>query len=344
MAGQAFAGTSLYLGSICHRTTGAAVMKLDEEQKRVVESNESQICIAGPGSGKTRVLTEKARRLFNGGSNILCLCFTRAAAAEMQSRVPGLPATTIHSYCCGAVGWQVPRGGSNDDGYPYLLHRFLQEQRRDRVRYDWILVDECQDLNPEEMDVALSMVGSKMFAVGDPYQSIYGFQGAMGPEAIRLLEQYGCEKVPLRNNYRSSPEIVSRLNDWFSRGLVSRSTRSTGLTAVLCRRNDDVFEVSESLKAGSVAHKVMLAASASQGRQREWDVLGKSSLRVMTIHASKGHEFDHVILYSWYPDDDEEESRVYYVAMARASKRFVEANSPYQLKKAVEETYRVEIQ
>lgn len=305
-------------------------MELDKEQQVVVDSNESMVCIAGPGSGKTRVLTSKARRLLNEGRNVICLCFTRAAAAEMSSRVPNLPATTIHSYCCQYVGWQVPRGGSNDDGYQYLLHRFLLENE---FRFDWVLVDECQDLNPEEMDVVFNMIGDKVFAVGDPYQSIYGFQGAMGPNVIELLKRCGCNEAPLRNNYRSCPEVVNRLNEMYNRDLISKGVKDTGLTAILCRRNDDVFEVSNFLKRRTISHRIRLSAMLS--KEREWDVSGQSNLRLMTVHSSKGHEFDRVLLYNWLPDNYEEESRVHYVAVARASKEYKWVGNLNQLEETI---------
>ena len=92
-------------------------MELDEEQRYVVDSNESMVVVAGPGSGKTRMLTEKARKVFNSEESLLCLTFTRSAAREMASRVPGIPASTIHSYCCGRVGWK------EEWGYSGLLHR-----------------------------------------------------------------------------------------------------------------------------------------------------------------------------------------------------------------------------
>jgi len=307
--------------------------QLDSEQQAIVDSDVSVVVDASPGSGKTRVLTEKARKLLNANQSIICLCFTRAAAAEMASRVNNLPATTIHSYCCQAMGWQVPRGGSNDDGYQFLLHRFLWEQSREGVRFDWVLVDECQDLNPEEMDVVLSMVGTKIFAVGDVYQSIYGFQGAIGPSVVKLLKRSGCKEASLTCNYRSCPEVVDRLNAIYSRDLVSRNTKDTGLTAILCRRNDDVFEVSTFLKGKGKAHRVRLSAALST--EREYDVGGASSLRICTIHSSKGHEFDNVIIYNWYPDDYEEEMRVYYVACARASKTIREVNNLQELLIAV---------
>jgi len=293
---------------------------LDERQQEVVDSRDSMVCIAGPGSGKTRVLTEKARSLMEDGNLIVCLCFTRSAAMEMSSRVPHVPACTIHSLCCQAVGWEIPPGGEEEEGYAYLLHKFLWQQSKDPLQYDWVLVDECQDLNPMELDVVLSLVKQNLFAVGDPYQSIYGFQGALGPSVVDIFRKCGCEEIPLQNNYRSRPNIVEMLEKVYKRGLVSAGTKETSLTAVLCRRNDQLFEVSEFLKSKRVPHRVRL--SARFGNNREYDVAGQSNLRLMTIHASKGHEFDNVILFDWYPNHPGEEERVLYVAVARASKNY----------------------
>lgn len=63
---------------------------LDDEQRRAVEAKERAIAIlAGPGSGKTRVLSFRARHLLgrDKSSNALMLTFTNKAASEMKSRV-----------------------------------------------------------------------------------------------------------------------------------------------------------------------------------------------------------------------------------------------------------------
>jgi len=290
-------------------------MELDEEQEEVVSGAGSTLCISGPGSGKTRVLTEKARRVFNSGDSLLCLTFTRSAAREMSSRVPGIPAATIHSFCCGLVGWK------DEWKYQGLLWRAMM--MKDKPKFDWVLLDEVQDLNPEEMDVALSLVGDKVFAVGDPYQSIYGFQGALGPTILHVLKSIGCKPMELHNNYRSCGTIVDKLNKIYDRKLVSRSVKDTGNAAILCRTNDDVFLVSNYLKGQGISHTLRLSVEYAEVKEKE--VLGESNLRVMTIHQSKGLEFDKVVLFGWYPDiDQDEEMRCYYVAVARASKEFHE--------------------
>ena len=299
------------------------MIELDQEQKYAVEFKDSLAVVSGPGSGKTRILTEKARREFNLGQDILCLTFTRAAAREMQLRVPGLPACTIHSYCCGSVGWK------DQWGYDGLLQRFLWDSYK--KKFDWVLLDEAQDVNAMEFDVVRSLVGDKLFVVGDPYQSIYGFQAAMGYGVIDKLAGLGVGVVELHNNYRSCPSIVEKLNGLFDRSLVSRGTRDTGLTAVLCRTNDDLFYLSKCLKELGLPHRLRLSVDRMSNNKREFDVLEESSLRLSTIHCSKGLEFDRVILYSWRPNELGEEERVYYVACSRASKEFIEVGTLEEL-------------
>ncbi|HSU68430.1 MAG TPA: UvrD-helicase domain-containing protein [Tepidisphaeraceae bacterium] len=66
-------------------------MKLNPEQEQVANHVYGRILtLAGPGSGKTRTLTERTGRLIRGGvnpANILCLTFTNKARDEMQERL-----------------------------------------------------------------------------------------------------------------------------------------------------------------------------------------------------------------------------------------------------------------
>lgn len=85
---------------------------LNPQQKQAVTAGSGQILVlAGPGSGKTRVLTQRIAYLINGMGvrpyNILAVTFTNKAAREMHSRVEsslGAPAEglwlgTFHAIC-----------------------------------------------------------------------------------------------------------------------------------------------------------------------------------------------------------------------------------------------------
>jgi len=91
---------------------------LNPEQRKAVEHGEGPLLvIAGPGSGKTRVITQRIVYLLENvrglqPENILALTFTDKAAGEMKSRVgqdlPDLDASphisTFHSFCYGVLG------------------------------------------------------------------------------------------------------------------------------------------------------------------------------------------------------------------------------------------------
>src|SRR5208282_685220 len=68
---------------------------LNPEQRRAVEHGEGpMVVIAGAGTGKTRVIVERIRRLLEtrpelSAGEILALTYTHKAAGEMALRVPG---------------------------------------------------------------------------------------------------------------------------------------------------------------------------------------------------------------------------------------------------------------
>ncbi len=85
---------------------------LNDNQKRAYRWDDGALLVlAGPGSGKTRVLTLRIARILNETSNdyfkILGLTFTNKAAAEMRDRINQLVPdassrtmlTTFHSFC-----------------------------------------------------------------------------------------------------------------------------------------------------------------------------------------------------------------------------------------------------
>src|SRR3989344_6731546 len=69
--------------------------KLNTEQRRAVDTTEGPLMvIAGPGSGKTEILSMRTARILHTQDvqpgNVLCVTFTDAAASNMRRRLAGL--------------------------------------------------------------------------------------------------------------------------------------------------------------------------------------------------------------------------------------------------------------
>ena len=118
---------------------------LSPKQQEIVNHNEGPILVkAGPGSGKTRVLTERVRRLVtqdNKPFKVLCLTFTNKAANEMADRLEDIKNLnerayigTIHKFCFEQLQSKGSRVGITGS-----INLFEKHQDRIQVLYQSIL-------------------------------------------------------------------------------------------------------------------------------------------------------------------------------------------------------------
>jgi len=78
------------------------------------------------------------------------------------------------------------------------------------LQYDWVFIDECQDLNAAQRNLFLKCVKprGRFVAVGDPRQAIYGFAGA-DVSSFNLLKTIPhTVKLPLSVCYRCDSDII----------------------------------------------------------------------------------------------------------------------------------------
>lgn len=109
----------------------------------------------------------------------------------------------------------VKRTGRLDfDDMLYNCKQLLQDNEAVRAywqnRFQYILIDEFQDINPVQYEAVklLSASPYNIFAVGDDDQAIYGFRGSQ-PECLKRFQaEFGARQLLLDMNYRSKPEIV----------------------------------------------------------------------------------------------------------------------------------------
>ncbi len=210
--------------------------------------NANVLVLAGPGSGKTRVLVHRIAYLVRvrreNPRAILALAYNRHAAQEIRQRLRaligndanGITVLTCHALAMRLVGASfAERKGQSEDDFSAVLkdatallegRGLLPEdadQQRDRLLagFRWILVDEYQDIGPEQYALISALAGRKrsdedgklnLFAVGDDDQNIYAFAGASVEFIRRFAEDYQAQTQFLVENYRSTAHIINTAN------------------------------------------------------------------------------------------------------------------------------------
>ena len=223
--------------------TQRGIVADDREQTNV-------LVLAGPGSGKTRVLVHRIAYLVRAKREnprgIIALAYNRHAAVEIRRRLAeligddarGVIVLTCHALAMRLVGASFTGRANRVDDLDFqdILRQATALLRGDDVPADeadehrarllrgfrWILVDEYQDVGPHEYELISALAGRTLpdedekltiFAVGDDDQNIYSFRGS-SVEYIRRFEQdYGAKPAYLTGNYRSTHHIIEAAND-----------------------------------------------------------------------------------------------------------------------------------
>lgn len=247
-------------------TTQEQIVRDDREQTNV-------LVLAGPGSGKTRVLVHRVAYLVRikreDPNGILVLAYNRHAAAEIRERLRRLigedarfvTVLTIHALAMRLVGASFAgQAGAETPDFDTLLADaagLLRGDGLDKVEaealretliqgFRWILVDEYQDVGPEEFALIAAVAGRSiddpeqrisLFAVGDDDQNIYAFAGASVRHIRQFEQDYSAKPVYLTDNYRSSQHIISAANAVIE-GSRERMKTEHGITVDRARHKD----------------------------------------------------------------------------------------------------------
>lgn len=85
-----------------------------------------------------------------------------------------------------------------------------------KYKYDYILVDEFQDVNNLQVELIKLLLTDKtqLFCVGDDWQSIYGFRGSNVSYIVEFENHFtNARTIKLNLNYRSTQNIVGASNE-----------------------------------------------------------------------------------------------------------------------------------
>lgn len=342
-------------------------MEYNPSQLKVINANESKIvCLAAAASGKTRTLTARIEKLLSDGvepSQIVAITFTRLAADEMKRRigdkVKDMFIGTVHSYAnkiCmmnGIKNYSLINQGDFDD----IIHNAAKIPSENYPKIKHLLVDESQDLTALEFTFIDKIPTENIFFVGDDRQNIYGFRGGTDKFLRAMKRNPDFKTYYLLENYRNAPNILDYAESLIGNSAISPNSRAIkkregileekvpfmmaledlvdsenwGSWFILTRTNDELDIVRDIL-----AEKEVPAVSFKMSEIKDNvildDVINSDTVKVLTIHCSKGLENKNVIVVG-ARKYNEEERKIAYVAATRAENALYECPSVKSLKK-----------
>ena len=305
--------------------------ELDDDQIKVLMETLDKSCIVAgcAGSGKSVLALIKAQRIQKEfGNNYQIVVFTKALCHYMNSgrRELGLKNQFVYYW-----DWK---------------------NRRSCPSSDYLLVDEIQDFDKEEIEEFFRSTNKHFFFFGDTAQSIYGgLKDTVPVDNIRELvpanfkvknwELYRNYRLPLpvaklvqsvgvdlppfiASTYKSKETAVPRFLDYPDTDSQIRAIHSiiskNSLTdvAILLPDNEYVKDVYEKLKQLGGNYEIRYNDKANYKNSKDSLNFSSTNPKVMTYHSAKGLQFETVFLpYIENFSGNESDRKSLYVAMTR---------------------------
>lgn len=157
----------------------------------------------------------------------------------------------------------------------YFVWLFDCSVKNGGMGYQYVMVDECQDTNAARREILrrLMMVrgDSRLVAVGDTRQAIYGFTGADADSMERIRDTFQCVELPLSISYRCAASIVreaQKIVPWIEAREGAEEGKVRGVSQwkvsewlptdmVICRNTAPLISAAYKCIRGRVACRVM---------------------------------------------------------------------------------------
>ena len=326
---------------------------IDNIREQVIQTNKNKVLVKSPAAGgKTALIVDRINYLLDNGVNpkkIVAITFTNNAASEMYARVSGpkksLFIGTVHSYC----NYLLKSGGIETSD---IIDSEKFDKLFDRIRdnpycireIEYLIVDECQDSTRNQFEFFELLHPKHYMYVYDIRQSIYGFSDAEPEYLIEKEKEPDVTTYELPNNYRNGQDILGfakRLlkplgSNYYDNSVGARPEKGKLVTGelsifscvnivkkdgnykdwfILLRTNAEIQNFIKELERQGVPYDTFRQADLDNSEIQK--KMADNTVKVLTVHSSKGLEANKVLVYDPKLYNDEER-RLYYVAATRA--------------------------
>jgi len=339
---------------------------LDENQREVIFKSlekENHLIFGPAGCGKTAITLYCAKTLQDTGKKYLILVYTKVlmnfiSSAANDLNIPQENITTFYSWVWRHLPSEIQDKEYNDeDKFNRWVDDLLFHYKKYPKlipNYDYVLIDEAQDFNPN-VSKLLHLISNNLFIAGDTAQSLY--TGIFNNERLIGMWQPLSSQSELVFNYRN-PKAVAKVAALFvdntsydaekflslvkgknfemkpilyyvdspnkQTAIITdliEQTRGSERLGILFKTNSEVDSMANLLRNEGIEFQI-----ASGRNNGNYNFL-TTKPTLATIHSAKGLEFDWVVLPNLTPvvwdkyQNDPNDRRLFFVALTRTKNR-----------------------
>ena len=232
-----------------------------------------------------------------------------------------------------AYAWQPTR--TVDEAVIILAIRHLLVEKVNVPAFRYLLIDEVQDYTLAQLGLLIELFPKTHFTlVGDENQAIFNSSTTFA-DIMRCFDEYHLpiHRYDLRNSYRSSGAITELFKtyavDQEKIDIVSIRPQGKEPEYRSFRSSEELLEILAEILASLKGEKAAIITQTEEETQTLQESIKKSSYglencQIIPLSLAKGLEFDHVILYPFENDRDEQRRRrQMYTAISRGMKSIV---------------------
>lgn len=232
-----------------------------------------------------------------------------------------------------AYAWQPTR--TVDEAVIILAIRHLLVEKVNVPAFRYLLIDEVQDYTLAQLGLLIELFPKTHFTlVGDENQAIFNSSTTFA-DIMRCFDDYHLpiHRYDLRNSYRSSGAITELFKtyavDQEKIDIVSIRPQGKEPEYRSFRSSEELLEILDEILDSLKGEKAAVITKSEKEAQTLQESIKKSSYglencQIIPLSLAKGLEFDHVILYPFENDGDEQRRRrQMYTAISRGMKSIV---------------------
>ncbi|HDT7940221.1 TPA: AAA family ATPase [Enterococcus faecium] len=232
-----------------------------------------------------------------------------------------------------AYAWQPTR--TVDEAVIILAIRHLLVEKVNVPAFRYLLIDEVQDYTLAQLGLLIELFPKTHFTlVGDENQAIFNSSTTFA-DIMRCFDDYHLpiHRYDLRNSYRSSGAITELFKtyavDQEKIDIVSIRPQGKEPEYRSFRSSEELLKILAEILVSLKGEKAAVITQTEEETQTLQESIkensyGLENCQIIPLSLAKGLEFDHVILYPFENDGDEQRRRrQMYTAISRGMKSIV---------------------